>query len=102
MDAMFAQLANDNEFQRWIKQGKPIKFVDLGSGDGRLVFRAAREQVFHRAVGYEINPALYLLAQTRRIWNYSRYRRVTTFYLADIWKVDLTDADVVVVVRPLS
>jgi Histone methylation protein DOT1 len=31
-------------------------FVDLGSGDGRLVFRAAREGIFHKSIGYEINP----------------------------------------------
>jgi hypothetical protein len=31
-------------------------FVDLGSGDGRLVFRAAREGIFQKSIGYEINP----------------------------------------------
>ena len=33
-----------------------LTFVDLGSGDGRVVFRAAREGLFDRCVGYEINP----------------------------------------------
>ena len=31
-------------------------FVDLGSGDGRVVFRAARERLFRKCIGYEINP----------------------------------------------
>lgn len=33
-----------------------LTFVDLGSGDGRVVFRAAREGLFHKSIGYEINP----------------------------------------------
>ena len=34
-----------------------MKFVDLGSGDGRMVFRSAREKnLFGCSVGYEINP----------------------------------------------
>lgn len=37
-------------------QSKSLVFVDLGSGDGRLVFRAAREGIFGHSIGYEINP----------------------------------------------
>ena len=35
-----------------------FKFIDLGSGDGRLVFRAAREHLFRTCIGYEINPGM--------------------------------------------
>jgi Histone methylation protein DOT1 len=35
---------------------RKLTFVDLGSGDGRVVFRAAREGLFHKSIGYEINP----------------------------------------------
>ena len=35
---------------------RKLTFVDLGSGDGRVVFRAAREGLFHQSIGYEINP----------------------------------------------
>ena len=38
------------------KQDSNLTFVDLGSGDGRVVFRAAREGLFDNCVGYEINP----------------------------------------------
>ncbi len=37
-------------------KNKKLTFVDLGSGDGRVVFRAAREGLFHKSIGYEINP----------------------------------------------
>ena len=36
-----------------------LRFVDLGSGDGRLVFRAARTGMFEKSIGYEINPGMY-------------------------------------------
>ena len=39
-----------------------LRFVDLGSGDGRVVFRASREGVVALSVGYEINPVLHLVA----------------------------------------
>ena len=42
------------------QEGKgDMTFVDLGSGDGRIVFRAARESnLFTRSIGYEINPGV--------------------------------------------
>ena len=39
-----------------MRQGRPLTFVDLGSGDGRLVFQAARQGIFAKSIGYEINP----------------------------------------------
>ena len=39
-----------------VKRDSNLTFVDLGSGDGRVVFRAAREGLFDNCVGYEINP----------------------------------------------
>lgn len=40
-------------------QNNRLRFVDLGSGDGRLVFRAARAGMFEKSIGYEINPSTY-------------------------------------------
>ena len=37
------------------QKGRNLQFVDLGSGDGRVVFRAAREGLFIKSAGYEIN-----------------------------------------------
>ena len=41
--------------QRRVTSKERLRFVDLGSGDGRLVFRAAREGIFDSSSGYEIN-----------------------------------------------
>ena len=38
------------------QEGKGLVFLDLGSGDGRVVFRAAREGIFRQCIGCEINP----------------------------------------------
>jgi hypothetical protein len=73
-----------------------LKFVDLGSGDGRVVFRAARENMFGRSVGYEINPALHAFASLRRLVT-PRYWKSTSFYMSDLWKVTLREYDVVAV-----
>jgi hypothetical protein len=53
-------------------------FVDLGSGDGRLVLRAAQEGIFTACIGYELNPLL--------VW-YSRIRQllVTTTRQVETW-----------------
>lgn len=60
-DAMFQQLREQllkSKSRRLQSKTKlqNLRFVDLGSGDGRLVFRAAREGIFGNSVGYEINP----------------------------------------------
>ena len=39
---------------------KNLTFLDLGSGDGRVVFRASREGLFHKSIGYEINPGTFV------------------------------------------
>src|SRR3989338_7970465 len=44
-----------------IKKGETV--VDLGSGDGRLLFAAARAGA--RAIGYEINPFLIVLTRIK-------------------------------------
>jgi hypothetical protein len=81
-----------------------LKFVDLGSGDGRWVFRAARHHpdLFDRAVGYEINPLLHAWASLKRlVWGSVRPEvlSATSFRRQDLWSVPLRDADVVAVVR---
>ncbi|GKY95294.1 hypothetical protein MPSEU_000491300 [Mayamaea pseudoterrestris] len=100
LDRMFAQLHSNDDFRKMatdISKGRP-KFVDLGSGDGRVVFRAAREDVFSSCDGFEINPMLHGFAQLRKLLT-PKYWKLTQFHLGDIWKVDLADVDVVAVVR---
>jgi hypothetical protein len=117
MSAMFTQLRQEPSFrkqqlQRQQKRHRPnshqqdktsnttgLRFVDLGSGDGRFVFRAAQEGLFDHCVGYEINPLLYLWSQAWRLVGGPRVWSTTSFYCRDIWKVDLRQANVVAVVR---
>mmetsp|Transcript_20860 Transcript_20860/g.28987 ORF Transcript_20860/g.28987 Transcript_20860/m.28987 type:complete len:266 (-) Transcript_20860:10-807(-) len=97
LNSMFSQLKNDAQITKAQTLGKPLTFVDLGSGDGRVVFRAAREGIFHKSIGYEINPLLHIWAQSRRIIQAPLYWSSTNFALRDIWKVNLTNVDVVAV-----
>ena len=73
-----------------------LRFVDLGSGDGRVVFKAARENLFAKSIGYEINPALHIFANFRRLIT-PQYWNSTSFYMRDIWKIQLNQYDVVAV-----
>jgi hypothetical protein len=99
LDQMFQELKDNQDFRRLARDSNhKLKFVDLGSGDGRVVFRAARENIFAVATGFEINPTLHGCAQVRRLLT-PKYWATTRFALGDIWKADLTDVDVVAVVR---
>lgn len=63
LNVMFTQLRKDSHVIKKLKEGKPLTFVDLGSGDGRVVFRAAREGIFQKSIGYEINPCKSSMAE---------------------------------------
>lgn len=56
---MFRELKKLPQIVQKIQQKKKMRFLDLGSGDGRVVFRAAREGYFYKSIGYEINPGMY-------------------------------------------
>jgi tRNA G46 methylase TrmB len=111
MRAMFQQLRNEPTFMAQLQKSRlnptngagasdEIIFVDLGSGDGRVVFRAAREQLFTVCIGYEINPLLHAYAMTQRfIFNLiQRPSTRTQFYVRDLWNVSLHNVNVVAVV----
>jgi Histone methylation protein DOT1 len=114
MRAMFQQLRNEPEFMSHLQKRRlnqmngvgareEIIFVDLGSGDGRMVFRAAQEQMFTVCIGYEINPLLHAYAMTQQfIFNMIQRPSSTTrtqFFLRDLWNVSLHNVHVVAVVR---
>jgi hypothetical protein len=63
--------------------------IDLGSGDGRLLKLAASRGI--RAIGYEINPWLYLIS----LINCYPHRDLVEIHLADYWRVKLPPADVI-------
>lgn len=95
---MFKLLHKQKAFQAQLKDNRPLQFVDLGSGDGRIVFQAYRQAVFHKSVGYEINPFLHAWANARRFMQGPMVWRKTAFFCRDLWKVDLTKTNVVAVV----
>lgn len=63
--------------------------IELGSGDGRLLQAAARRGA--HVIGYEINPALYVISWFRLL----PYRNRSRVYLKNLWRADLSKADVV-------
>ena len=68
-----------------LKLGQTL--VDLGSGDGSLLILAAERGLY--AVGYEINPILWLISRIRTL----RYGRKVKIKLKSLWRADLRKAD---------
>lgn len=66
---------------------------DVGSGDGRVLFAAAKQGAF--AKGVEINP--YLVRFTRIKAFLSPYRGKITVLWGNLWTTDLSTADIVFV-----
>ena len=97
LNVMFDLIRNHMSHSQYMQHKRTqLRFVDLGSGDGRVVFRAAREGLFDKSVGYEINPALHIFANFRRLIT-PRYWTNTQFYMRDLWKIPLHQYDVVAV-----
>ncbi len=67
---------------------KGTKFLELGCGDGRLVKAAAQRGA--QAIGYELNPLLFLIAWFRCLGVAG-----ATIVLGDLWRVNLSSYDVV-------
>jgi SAM-dependent methyltransferase len=68
-----------------LKPGQTL--LDLGCGDGRMLADAAKLGI--NAVGYEINPILYIAA---KIINWPHKRKVKIVY-ANYWKVKWPPVD---------
>lgn len=66
---------------------------DVGSGDGRVLFAAAKQGAY--AKGVEINP--YLVRFTRIKAFLSPYRGKITVLWGNLWTTDLSTADIVFV-----
>jgi SAM-dependent methyltransferase len=67
-----------------------MKFYDLGSGDGRLLFEAAKKGAI--AYGIEINPFLVILTYVRVL--FSPYRSNIHVRWGNFWNADYKDADI--------
>src|SRR5579885_3686023 len=64
-------------------------YIELGCGDGRLLVAVAKRGA--TAVGYEINPLLWLIATIRTIRFYPRVH----VKLGNFWRANISQADVV-------
>lgn len=72
---------------------KPCSLVDLGSGDGRIVFEAAKHG--YQATGYELNPWLVLYSKLRA--RFTNLPNRVHFDRRDLWKADLKPFDNIVI-----
>ncbi len=70
---------------------KGKKFLDLGSGDGRIVIAASMRGL--KSYGYEINPLLVLISRFKIRQSNSK----GTILLKDYWKEDFSKFDYVTV-----
>lgn len=73
-----------------IKPGQ--KLYDLGSGDGRILFAAAKQGA--TCIGFEINPFLFWYTRLRTL--ITRASRVKV-RRSDFWQNSISDADLVTV-----
>ncbi|MBD3156284.1 hypothetical protein GF369_00490 [Candidatus Peregrinibacteria bacterium] len=72
-----------------VKKGETV--VDIGCGDGRLVYLAAHKYGA-RAIGYELSPIVYILAKIRQcLW-----RSKATITFGDFRMHDLSQVDCIV------
>ena len=96
-NVMWERIRQSSSIQARVKRGDRLTFVDLGSGDGRLVFQAARQNMFAKSIGYEINPVLHAFASARRVVQAPMYWNKTSFAMRDLFKVPLQNCDIVTV-----
>lgn len=68
-----------------LKKGETL--LELGCGDGRVLRAAANRGI--KAIGYEINPLLFVIA---KIVNY-RYKNNVTVKLQNYWNAELPKVD---------
>ncbi|XP_026177119.1 ATP synthase subunit C lysine N-methyltransferase [Mastacembelus armatus] len=68
-------------------EGRTGHLVDLGSGDGRLVFAAS--SAGFRCTGFEINSILVAYARSKALWAGVPSSQAT-FVKKDFWKTDLS------------
>lgn len=65
--------------------------VDLGSGDGIILFAAAK--LGAKAIGYEINPLL--VKKTQEKIKKLKLEHLVSVHLKNFWKVDLNEGTVI-------
>lgn len=74
-----------------------VKLVDLGSGDGRIVFDAAKRG--YHATGVELNAMLYLYSKYKTLtsWKTKPDLHKPVFKRANFWNINMGEYDLIVV-----
>lgn len=83
-----------------------MHLIDLGSGDGRITFEAAKYG--YNASGVELNSMLVFYSKFKALTSWSRLKKemyveptmpifYPRFHRADLWKFDMSKYDVIVV-----
>jgi hypothetical protein len=79
-----------------------IKLIDLGSGDGRIVFEATKRG--YQSTGVELNAILVIYSKLKTLFDWSnktsRQDIIVTsprFIRADFWKVSMKEYDFIVI-----
>lgn len=85
--------ATTNSMVEEARLTKGMTIYDLGSGDGRVLFAAAKKGVI--AIGIEMNP--YLVTFTKLKAFFSPYRKNIQCHIKNLWTADVHDADAVFV-----
>ena len=78
---------------KFIKSSKNKTFIDLGSGDGRIVTAAAQHGF--TSIGYEIDPIL--VQRSRKIIQKLNLSHLATIKAKNFWKADFEHADIICV-----
>ncbi len=78
-----------------------VKLLDLGHGDGRILFTAGRlgYGVGDRGklIGIEINPLLWVASRSWQLTQPSAIRRNCDLRMGNLWKENLSEVDVLIV-----
>ena len=85
------QMAQVDRMLKAAKIKPGMKVYDLGSGDGRLVHKAALDYKAD-AIGFEYSPLVWIWARFLALF----WRSKAKLKFKNIWKADLKDADVIV------
>eukprot|EP00049_Salpingoeca_infusionum_P005276 m.90366 g.90366 ORF g.90366 m.90366 type:complete len:221 (+) comp12915_c0_seq5:331-993(+) len=77
-------------------RGRPGPFLDLGSGDGRIVIEVAK-QLGIPSHGIELNPWLVFFSKLRAALSGPDVFKQTSFKVQDLWTVSVQEYDVIMV-----
>lgn len=99
--------AQNNLTHTQVTKNNLVKLVDLGSGDGRIVFEAAKRG--YHATGVELNAVLCFYSKFKSFTNWNSDSSIKNknlqdlkiyrpqFKRADFWKIDMSEYDLIVV-----